>query len=180
MPVGTPAWAKPPILDFCEPRAEGAKAADRPLHLPHRSHLPTLTPPSKHPIGKPRAGVPHSTSLLTCRFLFHLHSPSLITFFFCCSSHSEKDKKNHLRSSELTWIETAKMTSENGTTLPQDTAAAGAEVQEVKGKGKAAAEQHVDTAMDEDDDDEEDDDEEVCLTPRPCGTWCPSIELITN
>lgn len=72
------------------------------------------------------------------------------------------------------------MTSENGTTLPQDTAAAGAEVQEVKGKGEAAAEQHVDTAMDEDDDDDEDDDEEVRLTPSPRDALCPFIELITN
>lgn len=93
---------------------------------------------------------------------------------------SLRKRKNYIRSSELTRIETAKMTSENGTTLPQDTAAAGAEVQEVKGKGKAAAEQHVDTAMDEDDDEEEEDDDEVCLTPRLCGTRCPSVELITN
>lgn len=53
------------------------------------------------------------------------------------------------------------MTSENGTTLPQDTAPAGSEAQELKGKGKAAAEeQPVDTAMDEDDDDDDDDAED--------------------
>lgn len=48
LPVGTPAWAKPLILDFCEPRAASAKTADRPLHS-HLSHLPTLTPPLEAP-----------------------------------------------------------------------------------------------------------------------------------
>lgn len=53
------------------------------------------------------------------------------------------------------------MTSENGATLPQDSAPAGSEAQELKGKGKVAAEeQPVDTAMDEDDDDDDDDEDE--------------------
>ena len=53
------------------------------------------------------------------------------------------------------------MAAENGTTLPSDNSASYAEVAS-KGKGKAAAENVQDLAMDEDDDDDdEDEDEEV-------------------
>lgn len=67
------------------------------------------------------------------------------------------------------------MTSENGTTLPQDTAPAGSEGQELKGKGKAAAEeqQHADTAMDEDDDDD-DEEEDEAEDDEVRAAYCPS------
>ena len=68
------------------------------------------------------------------------------------------------------------MTSENGTTLPQDTAPAGSEAQELKGKGKAAAEeQPIDTAMDEDDDD---DDEDEAEDDEVRATYCPSTRRV--
>ncbi|KAI0479037.1 histone chaperone domain CHZ-domain-containing protein [Xylariaceae sp. FL0804] len=52
------------------------------------------------------------------------------------------------------------MSTENGTTLPQDPAAASAPV-ESKGKGKAVAtEEPVDQSMDEDDDEDDEDEEE--------------------
>ena len=71
------------------------------------------------------------------------------------------------------------MNTENGSTLPQGNAPAGAEAQEqLKGKGKAATgEQPMDTTMDEDDDDddeEEGDDDEVCFPNFPHATrWTP-------
>ncbi|KEZ46125.1 hypothetical protein SAPIO_CDS0984 [Scedosporium apiospermum] len=48
----------------------------------------------------------------------------------------------------------------NGTTLPHGASAQASEVQENKGKGKAIAEEHVDTAMDEDDDDDDEEEED--------------------
>ncbi|KAG4217829.1 hypothetical protein PC116_g33691 [Phytophthora cactorum] len=51
------------------------------------------------------------------------------------------------------------MASNNGVTIPEDTAASKAEeTVQTKGKGKAAEEQ-VDTAMDEDDDDDDEEEE---------------------
>ncbi|KAK3192412.1 Histone chaperone domain CHZ [Lecanicillium sp. MT-2017a] len=50
--------------------------------------------------------------------------------------------------------------SENGATLPQDTASAETGFAEVKGKGKAPSEEVRDAAMDEDDEDDEDDEED--------------------